>query len=648
MFDKTYGEVPLKKVKIEDVFWSKYVNLIETVAIPYQWDALNNRIKDAEPSCCIENFKIAAKEREGSFHGFVFQDTDLAKWLEAIAYMLEIHPNEQWEKIADETIDLIERAQEENGYLNTYFTINEPEGKWTNLRECHELYTAGHLIEAATAYYKATGKEKILQVVCRLADHIDETFGKEEGKIQGYDGHQEIELALVKLYEVTGEKRYLILSQYFIDQRGQEPNFFDIESEKRGHTKHFEGDFMYKNTYNQTHLPVRLQTEAVGHAVRAVYMYSAMADLANKLKDQELLDSCRILWKNIVTKKLYITGSIGSTSYGEAFTFDYDLPNDTNYSETCASIGLIFFAHRMLKIESIAMYADEMERALYNTVLSGMSMDGKSFFYVNPLEVWPEACEHSPIKSHVKAERQKWFGCACCPPNVARLLMSIGSYIYTVSDNELFTQLYISGRVDVVFEGHPVRIIQKSHYPWSGTINFEFETEGSKEFAFALRIPGWCKNHSIKVNNELVEVSIINGFAMIHRLWSNQDTVRLELDMPVEIMQSNPLVRENAGKVAIQRGPLIYCLEEKDHGDNLNAIILSKASNLTAEFNEHLLGGIIEIKGKGYTVVKSEDNQPLYTTYKYKEKEMDIKAIPYCMWGNREPGEMLTWIRYSN
>jgi DUF1680 family protein len=398
---------------------------------------------------------------------------------------------------------------------------------------------------------------------------------------------------------------------------------------------------------NQTHLPVRQQTEAVGHAVRAVYMYSAMADLASKMKDQELLETCKTLWNNIITKKLYITGSIGSTSYGEAFTFDYDLPNDTNYSETCASIGLIFFAHRMLKIEANATYADEMERALYNTVLSGMSLDGKSFFYVNPLEVWPEACEHSPIKAHVKAARQKWFGCACCPPNVARLLMSIGAYIYTVSENEIYTHLYISGRVDVELQGHKIGLIQKSNYPWSGVINFEVEVEATKQFSLALRIPGWCKSHTVMVNNKPVQVSIKRGYALINREWENHDTITLELMMPIELMQANPRVRENAGKVAIQRGPMIYCLEEADNVPNLSTITLSSEFDLTASYNENLLSGIVEIKGTGYTVDEAESNSLLYNSYQLKEKPIEIKAVPYCMWGNREHGEMLTWIRYK-
>lgn len=643
--DTNYQVLPLKKVKIEDKFWSKYIKLIENIVIPYQWQALNDQVDGAEPSHCIENFKIAAGIAQGSFGGFVFQDTDIAKWLEAVAYMLETHPNDNWEKIADEAIELIEKAQQQNGYLNTYFTIKEPESKWTNLRECHELYTAGHLIEAATAYYSATGKRKILDVACRLANHIDAVFGIEPEKLHGYDGHQEIELALIKLFDVTGETRYLNLSKYFIDERGKEPHYFDLESEKRGHTKHFDGNFMYEKTYNQTHLPVREQTEAVGHAVRAVYMYTAMADLANRTDDHELFEACKRLWHNIVSKKLYITGGIGSTSHGEAFTFDYDLPNDTTYSETCASIGLIFFANRMLKIEANSEYADVMERALYNTVLSGMSMDGNSFFYVNPLEVWPEASEKSPIKKHVKAVRQKWFSCACCPPNVARLLMSLGEYIYTVSESKIYTHLYISGKADFEIEGVRVGLSQESNYPWEGKIKIKVALEEKKHFTLALRIPGWCKEHTLKVNSEEVQIEVVSGYATIHREWAQDDCIDLELSMPIELMAANPKVRENAGKIAIQRGPLVYCLEEVDNGENLSSFALIKDFEMVSNYEECLLGKIVTIKGKALKTDETGWGMQLYDSCRLQEIPMEIKAIPYCMWGNRIQGEMLCWLR---
>ncbi len=637
--------LPLKNIMISDSFWSKYIKLVHEVVIPYQWDAINDRVEDAEPSHAIKNFKIAAGLEQGEFYGFVFQDTDLAKWLEAVAYRLETHPDKNLEELADEAIELVEKAQQADGYLNTYFTIKEPGRRWTNLTECHELYTAGHMIEAAVAYYRATGKSKLLEVMCRFADHIASIFGAEPGKLRGYDGHQEIELALVKLYEATGEEKYLKLSKYFIDERGKKPNYFELETARPDYKKHFPGDVMISKEYNQSHLPVREQETAEGHSVRAVYMLTGMADLAALTQDDELLEACRRLWKNIVQKRMYITGGIGSTSEGEAFSFDYDLPNDTMYTETCASIGLIFFANRMLKAEPKSSYADVMERALYNNVLAGMSMDGKSFFYVNPLEVWPEASEKSPIKKHVKAVRQKWFGCACCPPNVARLLSSLGQYIYTKHENTLYTHLYIGGEANTDIAGTQTVIRQTTNYPWDGKVILEVRPETEKEFGIALRIPDWCDSYGISINGVSVTPEIKDGYAIIRRNWKQGDCIELDLDMRIKLMQSNPLVRSNAGKLALQRGPLVYCLEETDNGENLSAISIPVESNFTAEFDSETAGGVVVITGNAYRTETRGWDENLYRTAQIEEKPTTIKAVPYCVWGNRNPGEMLVWIR---
>ncbi len=642
----TRGNIlPLKNVKISDNFWSKYIKLVHEVVIPYQWDAINDRVEDAEPSHAIKNFRIAAGLEQGEFYGFVFQDTDLAKWLEAVAYRLETHPDKNLEELADEAIELIEKAQQADGYLNTYFTIKEPGRRWTNLTECHELYTAGHMIEAAVAYYRATGKRKLLEVMCRFADNIDSVFGTEPGKLRGYDGHQEIELALVKLYEATGEEKYLKLSKYFIDERGREPNYFEVENARPDYKKHFPGDVMVSKEYNQSHLPVREQETAEGHSVRAVYMLTGMADLAAFTQDAELMEACRRLWKNIVQKRMYITGGIGSTSEGEAFSFDYDLPNDTMYTETCASIGLIFFANRMLKAEPKSSYADVMERALYNNVLAGMSMDGKSFYYVNPLEVWPEASEKSPVKKHVKDVRQKWFGCACCPPNVARLLSSLGQYIYTTHENTLYTHLYIGGEAKTDIVGTQTILKQTTNYPWDGKVLLEVNPETENEFGIALRIPDWCDSYSISVNGASITPDIKDGYTIIQRTWKQGDSVELNLDMQIKLMQSNPLVRANAGRLAIQRGPLVYCLEETDNSENLSAISIPVDSKLTAEFDSETAGGVVVITGNAYRTETYGWDENLYRTAQIKENPTTIKAVPYCVWGNRNPGEMLVWIR---
>lgn len=648
-----FKDVDQKQIELRDQFWSKYENLIREVAIPYQWDALNDKADSKQPSHAIKNFKIAAGLEKGEFYGCVFQDSDVAKWLEGVSYSLENNPDEKLEALADQTIDIIEKAQQPDGYLDTYFIIKEPTKRWTNLCYCHELYCAGHMIEAGVAYYKATGKTKLLNVVSRLADHIDTVFGPEEQKLKGYPGHQEIELALVKLYKVTQNKKYLNLSKYFIEQRGKEPYYFDEEWEKRVKTDNGQlcnSDAPSKGKeYNQTHLPVKKQDKAVGHAVRAVYMYTAMADLAAETGDKELLAASHRLWDNIENTQMYITGGIGSANIGEAFTFDYNLPNDTVYAETCASIGLIFFANRMLHLEANSKYADVMERVLYNNILASVAMDGKHFFYVNPLEVWPEACEKDPAKFHVKPVRQSWFGCACCPPNLVRLIESLRSYIYTYGENSVYVNLYIGSSARFDIGQNEICLTQKTNYPWDGTVGFELATGKPAEFALALRLPGWCQSAKVSVNDKEIDIRscLTGGYITINRVWQNSDNVKLELDMPVQIVAANPQVRADAGKAAIQRGPVVYCLEEADNGGNLSAISLNKNSNLKASFDKDLLDGVVVIEGTAMRVDEDSWGTKLYKPYVCSEKEVGIKAIPYFAWGNRTNGEMQIWTRYK-
>lgn len=640
--------LPLKNVKLNDKFWSKYEKLVKEVIIPFQWEALNDNVPDAEPSHAIKNFRIAAGLEQGEYYGMVFQDSDVAKWLEAVAYSLVTSPDSKLEEIADGVIDIIEKAQMPDGYLNTYFTVKEPGKRWTNLRECHELYCAGHMMEAAVAYFESTGKRKLLDIMCRFADHIDSIFGPEEGKLKGYPGHQVIEMALVKLYRVTDEEKYLILAKYFIDQRGQEPFYFDIEAEKRGNKEHFKGMAGLGRAYAQTHLPVREQTSAEGHAVRAVYMYTGMADVAAETGDLKLFEACKTIWNNIENRRMYLTGGIGSMSHGEAFSFDYDLPNDTIYAETCASIGLVFFANRMLQIEVNNRYADVMERALYNGIISGVSMDGKSFFYVNPLEVWPEASEKNQTKYHVKSTRQKWFGCACCPPNLARLVASLGKYIYTSNRDTIYTHLYIGGEAEFNIGNDKIKLFQETNYPWKGKVTINVSLDCDKEFALSLRIPGWCRRATIEINDSSFNVSenIQNGYAMLSRKWKNGDKVLLDMEMPVEIVEANPSVRADAGKVAISRGPIVYCLEEVDNGNKLSAIAITESTKFSAEFDEDILGGIVVIKANAARIEEKTWQDNLYRVYKNENVPTEIIAVPYSLWGNRIPGEMQTWIRY--
>ncbi len=644
---------PLKNVRITDSFWSAYIRLVRNVVVPYQWEALNDRIEGAEPSHAMKNLKISAGLEQGEFYGMVFQDSDVAKWLEAVSYLLETGHDPELEKLADEVITIIAKAQHKEGYLNTYFTLKEPNGRWTNLAECHELYCAGHLIEAAVAYYNATGKRMILDVACRLADCIDEVIGPGEDQIHGYDGHQEIELALVKLYQTTNNDSYLRLSLYFLDERGKEPSFFEQELHRRNGQVHFPDlDMVNDRTYNQAHLPVRLQQTAEGHAVRVVYMCSGMADVAAETGDQELLEACRRLWTNIVSKRMYITGAIGSMAHGESFTLDYDLPNDTAYAETCASIGLIFFAQRMLQIEAKSEYADIMEQALYNTVISGMSQDGKRFFYVNPLEIWPDAILKNHHLSHVKPLRQGWFGCACCPPNIARLLASLGQYIYTSQGNTIYTNLYIGSQVTLDIEGIQVNIDQHSEFPWNGNVRFIIHVAEKATFTLALRIPKWCTEPKLTVQGIPVQLDehVRDGYIYITREWQSNDSVELILPMQVSRMKGHPHVRETIGKVAIQCGPLVYCLEETDNGAGLHQIMLEPQDEHRKHFEHELLGGIQTISVPARRI-RSDDweqkwGEHLYIANASHEWEtINATFIPYYAWANRGQGEMSVWVK---
>ncbi len=639
----------LKGIRIQDAFWSDYIRLVREVVVPYQWEVLNDRVDGAEPSHAIRNFKIAAGMEQGEFYGMVFQDSDVAKWLEAVGHLLETRSDPVMEQWADGIIDIIAKAQQEDGYLNTYFTLKEPGKQWTNLAECHELYCAGHMIEAGVAYYRGTGKRKLLEVVCRLADCIDRVFGLEPGQIKGYDGHQEIEMALVKLYRTTGREKYLKLSQFFLDQRGRKPHFYKLEWEKRGRTSHFPELSMIEDyAYSQSHLPVREQETAEGHAVRVVYMCTGMAVVAAETGDESLLEACRKLWHNIVSRRMYITGGIGSMAQGESFTLDYDLPSDTAYAETCASIGLIFFARQMLLIEPRSEYADVMERALYNTVVSGMSRDGRHFFYVNPLEVHPEAQGKNKNVDHVKPERQGWFGCACCPPNIARLLASLGEYIYSIQGRTIYTHLYVGNETTLDLHGRKVKLVQQSQFPWEGFARFEITPEQPTEFALALRIPDWCANAAIRLNGIGVplENAIVNGYARINRKWEPGDVVEAVLPMSVYRMQGHPLVRETSGKVALQRGPVVYCLEEADNGPNLHQIILDPDAEPEAAFDAELLGGLQTIRVKAQRVQTNGWGELLYKAgAEICTDPVTARFIPYFAWANRGRGEMSVWVR---
>ena len=636
--------LPLQQIEIQDSFWDKYTKLVPEVIIPYQWDILNDRVEDAEPSHCISNFEIAANIKQGEFQGAVFQDTDMAKWLEAVAYSLANHPDKELEEVADNVINIIGKAQEPSGYLNTYFIIKEPELRWTNLKEGHELYTAGHMIEAAVAYYKATGKDQFLNIMIRNADLICDVFSEENNNL-GYPGHQEIELALIKLYEVTGNQKYLKQAKAFIDRRGHNPNYFKIEERKSKYKLIFPEFKNYLPLYSQSHLPVRDQFTAEGHAVRAVYMYSAMADIAYEFKDEELLNCCIGLWDNMVNKRMYITGGIGSSGILERFTTDYDLPNNCNYAETCASIGLALFGRRMLQITHDGKYMDVVEKALYNTVLSGIAMDGRSFFYVNPLEVWPDNCLPRTSKEHVKPVRQKWFGVACCPPNIARTLASLGEYIYSQTEDGLWINLFVAGKVQTQICGKYITITTATKFPFNGKVNITLEGNEDIDFQLAVRIPGYVNKYSLFMDGAKLETSHYDkGYEYLYI--KGHKEIEIQFSVQPKFIHANPLVREDSGKVAIVKGPLVYCIEEVDNGSNLPAFYVNTKEPIQEEYVEELLGGTTILKMKGKKI--SKDNWEENELYKESEviwEDAELTAVPYPYWGNRTPGEMLVWIK---
>lgn len=640
------NSLDLKKVSIHDSFWSKHVDLVRNAIIPYQWEAMNDRIPDAESSHCLENFKIAAGRAKGDFYGAVFQDTDVAKWLEAVGFSLACYSDEVLEKTADEVIDLIADAQCEDGYINTYFTIKEPDKRWTDLCEGHELYTAGHLMEAAVAYYEGTGKRKFLDCMCKFADLICDTFGTEEGKIHGYPGHEEVEIGLIKLARVTGNKKYMDQAKYFVDARGVGENYFMKEMSRPDYKMIFPEFADYTPAYSQSHKPVREQTTAEGHAVRAVYLYCAMADLAEAYQDEGLLKACKTLWNNIVEKRMYLTGGIGSSGHLERFTVDYDLPNEYNYSESCASIGLALFGLRMAQITGESQYMDVAERALYNTVLAGIALDGKSFFYVNPLEVWPPACMEGTSKKHVKSIRQKWFGVACCPPNIARTLASLGQYVYSQKPEkkELYVNLFVSNETELDWNKDKIFVKLQTEFPWVNTYSLEVKNVPADGMDLMLRVPDYAQDYQVKADGNIYEENKESekGYRRVH---VEKDTkVEVSFAAPAKFVYANPQVRADSGKVAIVRGPLVYCLEEIDNSQNLPAIFVDTDEPLKEEKSD-LFGGIVTVKAKGKKIVEASVSDSLYSGEKPQLEDVELTAIPYPYWNNRGEGEMLVWMK---
>jgi DUF1680 family protein len=638
----------LDAVQITDSLFGEYTALVAEKILPYQWDALNDKLPDTEPSYCMENFRIAAGEKTGHHQGAVFQDTDLYKWLEAVAYCIENGSGKQYEAQADEAIALIGRAQQPDGYLNTYITIEHPEKRWKNLAEGHELYSAGHLIEAAVAYYHATGKMTLLQVARRFADLIDNVFGPEKEKSKGYPGHQEIELALVKLYDVTKEKRYLALAYFFIAQRGAEPNYLLQEMEAHGGPEYFPEFAEYDASYSQSHMPPIRQTTAEGHAVRAMYMYSAMADLAMAYDDEALAHACRAIFDNTTERRMYITGGIGSSGKLERFTVDYDLPNETMYCESCASIGLMMFAQRMAALTKDARYYDTVERALCNTVLAGIAKTGDRYFYVNPLAVWPHNCRASTSMSHVKPIRQKWFPCACCPPNIARTLASLGQYIYAVDEDSLYVNQYISSQAKAVIRQNTITLSMEAAYMQDGTVTLHIHASEDTPVNLRVRIPAYMQKVGYRLNGKWVHLQMEKGYAVLLLCGKGDSVLQIAAEVEPVYVAANEEVRADVGRLALMKGPYVYCLEEQDNGDHLESLYFEPEAPIREEAPcEDLPGRLPQLSCPGEKLSSTIAGKALYAAPRLKKKEVRLQAIPYCLWCNRTPGEMSIWLKAS-
>ena len=614
--------VNFSQVVIQDNFWKPVMNIVSSVTIPVcieQTEVKTPRIRNFE--------KVVAKKGE-KHEGIYFDDSDVYKALEAIAYSLKNQPDANLEKKADEWIDKIAAAQQPDGYLNTYFTLSGLENRWTDM-EKHEDYCAGHLIEAAVAYYTTTGKHKFLDVAIRLADHIDNTFRQKN--VPWVSGHQEIELALVKLYHTTANIKYLDLADWYLQQRGHE------------HGKGVIWDKWKSPEYCQDKIPVKEQKDITGHAVRAMYLYTGAADVGTAKNDNGYMDAMKAVWEDVVYRNMYITGGIGSSGSNEGFTVDYDLPNETAYCETCASVGMVFWNQRMNILTGDAKYIDVLERSLYNGALDGLSLSGDHFFYGNPL---------SSIGNYSRSE---WFGCSCCPANIARLVESIGNYIYAKKNDAVYVNLFVGSSANITMLNKKVKIEQTTKYPWDGDVQIAITPEKQTKFGLYVRIPGWAKNQtvpgdtyvftdndtstfSLSVNGMPESCKLVNGYAIIDRIWKKGDIVKLNLPMPVRRVMSIEKVKEDKNLVALQRGPLVYCFEHTDNGKQNMNIVLPDQVKMNAEFNPTLLNGVVVLKGNALVLSVSSDGLKVSTETK------PVVAIPYYSWANRGEGPMKVWV----
>ncbi|MDW8034718.1 MAG: glycoside hydrolase family 127 protein, partial [Nitrososphaerota archaeon] len=602
----------IEAVKLQDMFWLPRLERLRAVTIPVQYEFL-------EKTGRLFNFRRAAGRAEGDFKGLVFNDSDVYKWVEAASFLLASKFDRDLYDLVEKVVSEIALAQDEDGYVNTFFSLERKNQRWTNLRDMHELYCAGHLIQAAIALFRATGNSKLLKIATKFADHIVKTFGP-EGRL-GVPGHPEVEMALIELYREVRNESYLDVAKRFIDNRGK--------------------GIIGGSQYHIDHKPFRELSEIVGHAVRALYLNCGATDLYMETGDLELWGALNRLWDNMVNRKMYVTGGLGSRYDGEAFGFDYELPNVQAYAETCAAIAGFMWNWRMFLASGEAMFVDVMELTLYNAILAGISLKGGEYFYVNPLA------------DRGKHRRQEWFECACCPPNIARLLASLPGYFYAISknENEIWINFYCENLAEIELRNRVVKIVQRTKYPWNGDIAITLHVDGKQDLAVKLRIPGWSDGVRISVNDVDVYTDIKpSTYIELNGTWEEGDTIKVSIPMPVRKLFCNPNVYEDLGRVALSRGPIIYCFEAADNpGFDVWDLAIPEETTLITEYKPDLLDGIVIIKGKGYAIDSRWSEKKLYYNDYCSEKnslrQVEFTAIPYFAWGNREPGPMTVWVR---
>ena len=629
-----YSPVRFVNVRLEGEFWRERLDTVLRTTIPTQHKKLGeygllDSLKLPQPPPPLRFPRHA-----NGFSVQVFWDSDVGKWIEAASYALSHRRDADIEAKIEAIVDDFEKAQEPDGYLNCWYLDREPENRWTNLRDNHELYNAGHMLEGAIAYFETTGRRRWLDVMERYIALIAKTFGTGPGQKRGYCGHPEIELALIKLYHLTGEKKHLDLAAYFINERGnQPPHYYDSEKAEREQRGLFEQRYPYPNyEYSQSHKPLREQDKVVGHAVRAMYIYTAMADLAFETGDPALKSALETLWNDVMETKMYVTAGLGPSAHNEGFTHDFDLPNQTAYAETCASVALIFWAQRMLHLDLDGKYADILELALFNGALSGLSRDGEHYFYANPLE------------SDGSAERWAWHTCPCCTMNVSRLVASVGGYFVSTASDGVAFHIYGGISTSAAIAGTTVAIRESSNYPWSGDIKISIDPETSAAFNVKLRIPGWCTGAKASVNRQSVVMTPVDGYLTINRTWRKGDTIALDLPMPAERVYANPAVIMDAGRVALKRGPLVYCLEEADNpGGFVQRLKISQSAELKSSTRADLFGGIVTLSAPG-VAIDTSDWHSLYRPEPSKEAPATLTALPYYLWANRGKGTMVVWV----